>query len=48
MHRTSLKTESGCRRAGKLKAVTYSYPPRHEENAEEEEEEEKEEEEEYL
>ena len=39
MHRTSPKTECGRLRAGKLKAVTYAYPPRHEENAEEEEEE---------
>ena len=37
MHRTSPKTECGRLRAGQLKAVTYAYPPRHEENAEEEE-----------
>ena len=42
MHWTFPKTECGRLRAGKLKAVTYAYPPRHEENAEEEEEEEEE------
>ena len=33
----SPKTECGRLWAGKLKAVTYAYTPRHKENAEEEE-----------